>query len=241
MCRLLLDLLLKFLLFSQILFLLLLEPLLFLPRKDLVLLVQLLLLLYLLLLQTLCSQDFLLARLLRGGRLREWLNAFLPILLDFGPGIGVHASVNNFAELVQFLHSLLVFLFHLPNDLERSMLLTEHPVGALTINALHLKEVVGSSGALNVERDHAATIVALDASALTLPADDTLEVEAFNFDLAHTDWGLRRHSRAWYPHGTAQVDPLVESISRNSLGTFKSFFISLQEECVVFWDLSDCL
>ena len=165
----------------------------------------------------------------------------MPILLDFRPGIGFHASVNNFAELVQFLHSLLVFLFHLPYDLERSMLLTEDPVGALTVNTFHLKEVVGSSGALNVERDHAATVIALDASTLALPADDTLEVEAFNFDLAHAYRGLRRHSRARYPHGTAQMDPLVESISRNSLGTFKSLFVTLQEEGVVFWDLSDCL
>ena len=85
------------------------------------------------------------------------------------------ASLNDFAELNHLVQCLLVLLLQLPDDLEGPMLLAEDTIDSFPVDPLHLKEVIGSSGTLDMERDHAPWILALDAGAcMFLTTDDAL-------------------------------------------------------------------
>ena len=99
------------------------------------------------------------------------------------------------------------------------MLFTEYPVVALAVDPLYLQEVVGSPGAFDVERYHTARVLALDAGTVSLATNYALKIEALHIDLAHAHWGLWGHTRAWDPHGAAQMHPLIKGLGRNCLWT----------------------
>ena len=228
-------LLLHLLFFFALLFFL--DPRLLLLGHHLALLRQLLLLLLTQALLLLLSNELAAAWRFRSGRLREWLQALLPELLGFSARVNVEASVDDFAKLLDLFKGLLIFLFHLPDDLQRSVLLAEDAVVAFAIDALHLEEVVGPPGALNVEGNHAAGVLALDASAtMSFAADDALQVEPLHIYLAHAHWRFRRHGRARDPHSATQMHPLVEGLCGHSRGVLEALLISLQEKGVVFGD-----
>ena len=117
------------------------------------------------------------------------------------------------------------------------MLLAEDAVVAFAVDAFDLEEVVGPPSALNVERNHATGVLALDAST-TMPftADDALQVEALHIYLAHADWRFRRDGRAGNPHGATQMHPLVEGLRGHSGRVLEALLVSLQEKRVVFRD-----
>jgi len=95
------------------------------------------------------------------------------------------------------------------------MLLAEYAIVALSVDALDLQEVVRTPSTLDMERDHAAGVLALDTSALvTLSANDALQVESLYINLAHPNGGLWRNRWTWDPHGAAEVHPLVERVCR---------------------------
>ena len=120
------------------------------------------------------------------------------------------------------------------------MLLTEDPVIPLPVHPLDLKEIVVSPRALNVERDLAPGVLALDTgSTVTFATDYALQVEPLSVDTAHPYWRLGSHYRSWNPHGTAEMNPLVESLCGHGFVRFKLLFVSLEEEGVVFGDLCD--
>ena len=96
-------------------------------------------------------------------------------MLSLGSCIDLNTLIDDLRELLDLLNCLLVFLFHLTYYLQWSMLLTEDSVVALSINSLNLKEIIGSSSTLYVERDHASGVLTLDAgSCIALTTDDAL-------------------------------------------------------------------
>ena len=117
-------------------------------------------------------------------------------------------------KLVNLIDSLSISFLLLLNNFEGTVLLTKYSVAALSLYSIHLKEVVGPSSTLYMERNHALAMLALDAGALILhSANNTLQVEAFAVDLIQSNWSLWSHDRTWYPHSTAQVNPLIQSFS----------------------------
>ena len=191
------------------------------------------------LLLTLRRLDLTLAWLLRHGWLAEWLHSLLLNLLAFSTGISVHASVNKLAELLDLFESLLVFLFHLAHDLQRSVLLAEYAIVALSVHTLHLQEVVRATCTFDMERDHASRVLALNARAISFATDNALQVKALRINLAHAHRSFGSDSRSRNPHGATEMDPLVQCICGNSLVAFKTLLVPLQEECVVFRNLCD--
>lgn len=123
------------------------------PFIHLFLLLLLLLVGFLLLL---LGNDLSLAGGLGGGRLAKRLKPLLLILLNLGTTLDLHALLDHLAELLDLFKGLLVFLFHFTYDFERPVLLTEDAVVALPFDSLHFKEVVGTTGALNMEGNFAA-------------------------------------------------------------------------------------
>lgn len=139
------------------------------------------------------------------------------MLLLFGlcSPVNFKTLVDHFAELLNFFESLFILLFHLSDNLERSVLFAKDSIAALTVNSLHLEEVVVSASALNVEGDHAPLVIALNASSIVfLATDDALHLKPLDVDPAHAHRRLRGHSWARYPHGAAQMHPLVQSLCR---------------------------
>jgi len=129
---------------------------------------------------------------------------------------------------MDFLHGLSIALLLLFHNLEWSVLLTEYSVATLSLNAVHLHKVVCPPRTLNMERDHALTVLALDACAFVLlPADNALQVKPLIFDLIQPDRSLWGHNRTWDPHGTAQVHPFVQSFSRRNYIRLKHLLVSL--------------
>jgi hypothetical protein len=117
-------------------------------------------------------------------------------------------------KLVNLIDSLPITFLLLLDYFEGTVLLTEYSVAALSLHSIHLEEVVGPSSTLDMERNHALAMLALDAGALILHStNDTLQVEAFAVDLIQTNWSLGSHDRSRYPHSTAQVNPLIQSFS----------------------------
>lgn len=224
------------------LLLLLLDPLMLLLRKYLVVPLLFLLLGNVQLLQPLLCKDFALAWLLGHWWFRKRLYTLLSILLDLSTSISLHASIDQFAKLLDLLQRLLILFFHFTNDLEWSMLLAEDTIVALSVDALDFKEVVRTACTFDVERNHAASMLALDAGTLiTFSTNDALKIKSLDIDLAHANRSLGRHGRSRYPHSTAEVDPLVERISIDGLRALEALLVPLQEESVVFRNLSDGL
>ena len=220
---------------------LLLQALLLFLGKQLVLSLELFLPIEVSLLLTLRRLDLPLAWLLGHRGLAEGLHSLLFNLLALGTGVSVHTSVNKLAEFLDFLESLLVFLLHLAHNLQRSVLLAEHTVVALSVHTLHLQEVVCATSTLDVERDHTSRVLALNARAISLATDDALQIEALRVNLAHAHRSFGSHCRSRDPHCAAQMDPLVEGVSGNGLIALESLFVALEEERVVFRNLGDGL
>ena len=187
----------------------------------------------------LLGEQFLFARGLGRWWLREGLEALLSSLLDLGAPVDVQAAVDHLAELLDLLQGLLVLLLHLSHDLQGPVLLAEDAVVPLSVDAFDLEEVVGPPGTLNMEGYHAAWMLALNAGATSLAANDALKIESLHIDLAHPHRRLRSHARPGDPHRTAQVDPLVQSLSGHRLWAFEALLVPLQEESIVLGYLSD--
>jgi hypothetical protein len=73
------------------------------------------------------------------------------------------------------------------------MLLTEHTIITFPINPLNLQKVISPSGTLYMKRDLTPRMLTLNTGpTVLLPTDDTLKIEALEFDLVHADgstWG----------------------------------------------------
>lgn len=65
--------------------------------------------------------------------LAKWCQAVLPILLCLDPLLNLKCLVNYLGKLSDFLDGLMVSFFKLFHDLERSMLLAKHSVGAFLV------------------------------------------------------------------------------------------------------------
>lgn len=143
---------------------------------------------------------------------------------------------------MHFLDSLSVSLLLLLYNLERPVLLAEYPVVSILVDSLGLHKVIGSSRTLDMERDHALAVLALDAGAIIFHStDDALQLEPFTVNLVQTNWSLRSHHWPRDPHSTAQVNPLVEGLSRRHFTCLQQLVVSLQEKVVVFGTLCHCL
>ena len=162
-------------------------------------------------------------------------------LFALSASVCLHASVDEFAELLDLLKGLLIFLFHFSDDLERAMLLAEDAIVALSVYALYFQKVVRSSRTFDVERDHASRMLALDTRAISFSADYALQIKSLGIDLAHTYRCFRCHGGPRDPHRAAKMDPLIQRICRYRIDTFQALLVPLKEEGVVFWDLSDGL
>ena len=85
-------------------------------------------------------------------------------------------------------------------------------------------------------------MLALDArAAVSLSADDALQVEPLHVDFAHPYWSFRRHVGSWDPHGAREVNPFVEGLGRGGPGALQPLLVPLQEKGVVFGNLGDRL
>ena len=73
------------------------------------------------------------------------------------------------------------------------MLFTIDAIVTLSIDSFDFKEVVGPSGALNMEGNLASGVQALDTGSVSFATDDALKVESLGVDLAHSHGRLRRH------------------------------------------------
>ena len=101
------------------------------------------------------------------------------------------------------------------------MLLTENFIATLSLYSINLKEVVGPSRTLNMERYHALAVLALDASTFVLHStNNTLQIESLVVDLVQSHWSLGCDDRSRYPHSTAQVNPLIQSFSGRHISCF---------------------
>lgn len=119
------------------------------------------------------------AQLLAEGRDSFKLQKFgLYLLVD------LQTLLDHFCKAVYFVDSLSVPLFLLFDDLQRPVLFTKDAEAPFSLYFVDFHEVVGSPRTLNVERDHAFRVLALNASALVFQATyDTLQAETFAVDL----------------------------------------------------------
>lgn len=148
-----------------------------------------------------------------GLRLRQF--AELGLLLELrqfmlDAVVDLETLLEDPSESVNLLYGLSVALLLLLDDFEGPVLLTEDSVATLPFDPVHLHEVVCAPRTFNMERDHALAVLALDAGAfILLPADNALQVEPLVVDLVKTNGSLWSHDRPRYPHGAAQVHPLI--------------------------------
>lgn len=90
------------------------------------------------------------------------------------------------------------------------MLFAKHPIATFSFDPFDLKEVVCSSSAFNMERNHTSRVLALDAgAAVSFATNNALEVKSLYINLAHAYGSFGGHVWTWYPHCTTQVHPLV--------------------------------
>lgn len=119
------------------------------------------------------------------------------------------------------------------------MFFAKNSVVPFPVNSFDFEKVVCSTGALDMEGNHALRILALNTGAAILAtADNTLEAKSFQVDLRHSDRRLRRYDRSWDPISTAEMNPLIQCLCPWNRSFFQSISISLQEESVVLRDLS---
>ena len=127
--------------------------------------------------------------------------------------VDLDGFINYLGEFADFVKGLTILLLHLFDNFKRPVLLAEDPVMPLSVDAFDLQEVVGPSSALNVKADHTLAVLALDAStAILAAAYDALQAESLCVDFGHSDGCLWGHDWTWDPHGTAEVNPLIERL-----------------------------
>jgi hypothetical protein len=83
------------------------------------------------------------------------------------------------------------------------MLFTKYSEELLSVGTFfNLHEVICPSCALNVKRNHAFAVLALDASPIVLFAtNNTLKAEPLLVNFTHSYWRLRGNDWAWGPNG----------------------------------------
>jgi hypothetical protein len=115
------------------------------------------------------------------------------------------------------------------------MLFAEHAESLFFVSLLDLHEVTLTPGTLNVERNSAARGHALHRGPSFLQTDNALQRKPLLVKLGKSYWGLGRHQGSRYPRATAQVHPLVQSISWLFFTkNLKLLVVSLQKNTIVF-------
>ena len=153
--------------------------------------------------------------------------------------INLETLLDHFCKAVNFVDCLAVPLLLLLDDLEGSVLFTKDAETAFSLYLVHFHEVVGPPRTLNVERDHALRVLALDAGARVLQAaDNALQAEALAVELVQTHGSFGRHLGPWNPHRARQVHPLVQGFCGH--GGLQVLLVPLQEKLIVFWLFANC-
>lgn len=116
--------------------------------------------------------------------------------------INIQAFVNDFAEFLNFFHSLLVSFLNLLDYLKRSVFLTKHPVCLVAIFSLYLHTIICSSGTFYMKSNCTSWILALHTSTSLLQTNNALKVKSFFLKFIKSDRRFRCNDWPWNPSGT---------------------------------------